>query len=134
MSIDLQAWLWFALRLGIYMTIISLFVVGLLAVFIVWYYWFVVRRRARDERARKSKEETRSFVFHTLSFDISPKGLINVQIQRSPVEKKLIEFAQLNEHKYQISSLDVNDERVEIEFEQANTRLTIQHEQFEQKR
>ena len=134
MSIDLRAWLWFAFRLGIYAAILSVIVVGLLFICVIWYYWFVVRPRARDERARKTKQETRAFVFHTLSFEISPKGLINIQIQLSPVDKQLIELAQLNQHKYAVRSMDISDNRVEIEFEQANLRLTIEHEQLEQKR
>jgi hypothetical protein len=82
----------------------------------------------------KLKQNNGSFVFHTLSAHISDKGLIDLQVQISPDDKQRIDLAQLNVQQYRISSIDVQDEQIDILFKAKNLRLTIQHEQIEQKK
>jgi hypothetical protein len=132
--IDVRGWLWLGFRLFIYSTILSVIFAGLICAFVIWYYWFVVRPRAQSEQEINTKLQNRSFTFHTLSLQISNSGIILLNVQISPLEKQLIELAQLNGRRYQIKSLDIQDEQVEIVFAQSGTRLTIMHEYLEQQR
>jgi len=132
--IDIRGWLWFGFRLAIYSTILSIIFIGLLCTFAIWYYWFVVRRRSRNENEINTRLQNRSFTFHTLSFQISNSGVIILNVQISPLEKQPFELAQLNGRRYKISSFDIQDEQVVIIFAQSNIRLTIKHQNFEQQR
>ncbi|CAF0877580.1 unnamed protein product [Adineta ricciae] len=130
--IDIRGWLWFSLRIFIYSTILSIIVTGCICAFCIWYYWFVVRRRSRTEQEINTKLQNRSFSFHTLSFQISNSGIILLSIQISPLEKQLLELAQLNGRRYRISTLDIQDEQISIGFAKSNINLTIKHECLEQ--
>jgi ABC-type bacteriocin/lantibiotic exporter with double-glycine peptidase domain len=132
--IDIRGWIWFGIHLFLYSTILLLIVIGLICAFAIWYYWFVVRRRFQTKQEINTKFETRSFIFHTLSFEISNNGVIVLNVQLSQLEKQPIKFAQLNERRYQITSFDLQDEQVDIIFAQSNIHLTIKHENFEQQR
>ncbi|UJR31861.1 hypothetical protein I4U23_019335 [Adineta vaga] len=129
---DVRGWLWFGFRLFIYSTLLSIIVVGLICAFFIWYYWFVVRRRSQSEHEINIKLQNRSFLFHTLSFQISNSGIILLNIQISPLEKQLIELAQLNGRRYRISHLDIQDEQIDISFAKSNIHLIIKHEYLEQ--
>jgi len=132
--IDIRECFWFGARLFMYSIILFLIFIGLICAFATWYYWFVVRRRLQTKKEIHTKLKTHSFVFHTLSFEISDNGIIVLNVQLSPLEKQLIELAQLNERRYEISSVDMQDEQVDIIFAQSNIHLTIKHENFEQQR
>ena len=132
--IDIRGWLWFSLRIFIYSTILSIIVTGCICAFCIWYYWFVVRRRSRTEQEINTKLQNRSFSFHTLSFQISNSGIILLSIQISPLEKQLLELAQLNGRRYRISTLDIQDEQISIGFAKSNINLTIKHEYLQQQR
>lgn len=134
MMIDIRELIWFGIHLFIYSTILFLIFIGLTSAFIIWYYWFVVRHRSKPEQKLNTKIQNRSFIFHTLSFEISDNGIIVLNVQLSSLEKQLIEVGQLNGHKYQISSIDIQDETIEISFVNSNIRLIIQHENVEQQR
>lgn len=132
--IDIQGLIWFGVQICIYSTILLLIFLGLTCAFIFWYYWFVVRHRVKPKQKSLMKLDNRSFVFHTLSFQISDNGIIVLNVQLSAFEKKSIELGELNGEKYQISSIDIQDEQIEICFIQSNIRLVIQHENVEQQR
>jgi ABC-type bacteriocin/lantibiotic exporter with double-glycine peptidase domain len=132
--IDVRGWLWFGIRLFIYSTILFIIFIGLICIFAIWYYWFVVRRRSRNKQEINTKLHNRSFVFHSLSFQISNSGIIVLNVRLSDLEKQPIELAQLNGRKYQISSFDIHDEHVDIIFAKSNIHLTIKHEYIEQQR
>jgi hypothetical protein len=132
--IDIRGWLWFGIRLSIYSTILFLIFIGLIFIFVIWYYWFVVRRRSRIEHEINTKLPNRSLTFHTLLFQLSNNGIIVVNVQISALEKQPIEIAQLNGRRYQISSLEINDEQVDIGFAKSNICLTIKHYYIEQQR
>lgn len=134
MMIDIQGLIWFGVQIFIYSTILLLIFLGLTCAFIFWYYWFVVRHRVKPRQKSLMKLDNRSFVFHTLSFQISDNGIIVLNVQLSAFEKKSIELGELNGEKYQISSIDIQDEQIEICFIQSNIRLVIQHENVEQQR
>jgi len=134
MMIDILGWIWFGIRLFIYSIILFLILIGLICAFAIGYYWFVIRHRSQNKQEINTKLENRSFIFHTLLFQISNSGVIVLNIQLSPLEKQLIELAQLNGRRYEISSLDIQDEQVDIIFAKSNIRLTIKHENFEQQR
>ena len=108
--------------------------IGSICIFAIWYYWFVVRRRSRNKQQINTKLHNRSFVFHTLSFQISNSGIIVLNVRLSDLEKQPIELAQLNGRKYQISSFDIHDKHVDIMFAKSNIHLTIKHEYIEQQR
>jgi uncharacterized membrane protein YraQ (UPF0718 family) len=131
---DIHEWIWFGFRLFLYSIILFFIVIGLICAFAVGYYWFVVRRRLQTKRKINIKFETRSFVFHTLTFEVSNNGIIVLNVQLSQLEKQPIELAQLNERRYQVSSLDVQDEQVNIVFAESDIHLTIKHEHFEQQK
>ncbi|CAF5086535.1 unnamed protein product, partial [Rotaria magnacalcarata] len=65
-------------------------------------------------------------------FQISDDEKIVLNVQISPLEKQLVELAQLNGQKYKISSFDIHDEQVEIKFVDSTNCLTIKHEYLEQ--
>jgi hypothetical protein len=132
--LDIRNWFWFGLRLWIYSTILFLIFIGLICAFAFWYYWYVFRRRSETKQEIQTKLFDRSFIFHTLSFQISDSGVIGLSLQLSPLEKQLIELAELNERQYEISSLDIQDEQMEIMFAKSDIRLTIKHEKLEQQR
>jgi hypothetical protein len=131
---DLGRWIGFGINLFLYSIILFFIVIGLICAFAIGYYWFVVRYRLQTKQDISSKFETRSFVFHTVSFEISNSGIIILNVQLSQLDKQPIELAQLNERRYQIRSLDIQDEQVDIVFAQSNIHLTIKHEYFEQQR
>jgi len=132
--IDIRGWIWFGIRLFIYSTILFLIFIGLICAFAIWYYWFVVRQRSQNKKDIHRKLQNRSFVFHTLLFQISNSGAIVLNVQLSPLEKQLIELAQLNGRRYEISSFEIQDDQVDIIFTKSNIRLTIKYENFEQQR
>jgi hypothetical protein len=132
--IDIRGWLWFGIRLFIYSTILSIIFTGLICIFGIWYYWFVVRPRSRTKQEVQTKLQNRSFVFHTLSFQISTSGIIVLNVQLSELEKQPIELAQLNGRRYQINSFDIHNDHVDILFARSNIHLTIKHEYIEQQR
>ncbi len=132
--IDIRGWIWFGIRLFIYSTILFLIFIGLICAFAIWYYWFVVRQRSQNKKDIHRKLQNRSFVFHTLLFQISNSGAIVLNVQLSPLEKQLIELAQLNGRRYEISSFEIQDDQVDIIFAESNIRLTIKYENFEQQR
>jgi hypothetical protein len=132
--IDIRGWLWFGIRLFIYSTILSIIFTGLICIFGIWYYWFVVRPRSRTKQEVQTKLQNRSFVFHTLSFQISTSGIIVLNVQLSELEKQPIELAQLNGRRYQINSFDIHNDQVDILFARSNIHLTIKHEYIEQQR
>jgi hypothetical protein len=134
MMIDIRGWIWFGIRLFIYSTILFLIFIGLICAFAIWYYWFVVRQRSQNKKDIHRKLQNRSFVFHTLLFQISNSGAIVLNVQLSPLEKQLIELAQLNGRRYEISSFEIQDDQVDIIFAESNIRLTIKYENFEQQR
>src|SRR4051812_21694138 len=122
--VDIQGWFWFGIRLFIYSTILFFICIGFISAFAIWYYLFVVRRRSQEKPEITTKLPNRSFVFHTLSFQISNSGIIVLSIQLSPLEKHPIELAQLNGRQYKITSFDIQEEQVEIIFAQSNIHLT----------
>lgn len=134
MMIDVRGWIWFSVRLFLYSTILFLIFVSLLCAFICWYYWFIIRPRSKNRQEIHRKLTDQSFNFHTLSFHVSNNGLLTLNIQLSELEKRPIEIARLNERKYDIIALDIQDERVEFIFARSNIRLTVQHKLFDQKR
>ncbi|CAM4741561.1 unnamed protein product [Rotaria magnacalcarata] len=129
---DIREWLWFGIRLFVYSTFLFIIFLGLIFLFALWYYWFAVRKRSRNKQQITIKLPNRSFVFHTLSFQISDDEKIVLNVQISPLEKQLVELAQLNGQKYKISSFDIHDEQVEIKFVDSTNCLTIKHEYLEQ--
>jgi hypothetical protein len=132
--IDIRGWLWFGIRLFIYSTILSIIFTGLICIFGIWYYWYVVRPRSQTKQEVQTKLQNRSFVFHTLSFQISTSGIIVLNVQLSELEKQPIELAQLNGRRYQINSFDIHNDHVDILFARSNIHLTIKHEYIEQQR
>jgi hypothetical protein len=132
--IDIRGWLWFGIRLFIYSTILSIIFTGLICIFGIWYYWYVVRPRSQTKQEVQTKLQNRSFVFHTLSFQISTSGIIVLNVQLSELEKQPIELAQLNGRRYQINSFDIHNDQVDILFARSNIHLTIKHEYIEQQR
>ena len=132
--IDIRPWLWFGLRLAVYSTILSVILLGLVFAFVLWYYWFVVRSRQRRAPQEKNDFQSRSVLFHTLSLDVAPNGSIALHLQVSPLEKQLIELAQLNGQQHRISSIDCTNERLQITFVNSEIQLTIEHEYLEQER
>lgn len=125
--IDIREWIWFGIRLITYAAFLFI-------CFAVWYYWFVVRKSFRNKRQRSINLQKRSFVFHTLSFEISNDDIILLHIQLSPLEKQLIELGKLNGQKYKISSFEIQDEQLNIIFVELDKHLTIKHEYLEEKR
>jgi len=134
MMIDILEWIWFGIHLFIYSIILFFIFIGLICIFAICYYWFIIRHRSQNQQEINTKLQNRSFSFHTLSFEISNNGIIVLNVQLSPLEKQPIELAQLNERRYKISSFDIQDEQVDIIFAKSNIRLTIKHENFEQQR
>ena len=136
MMFDIRAWIWFALRLFMYSIVVFVVVIGLISVFALGYYWFVIRpRRARNQLEIKTKFSNRSFSFHTLTVHITNRGTILLNIRLSQLEKHPIEFGQLNVQRYPISDVTIRDEQIDIIFADANNiQLTIRHENIEQRR
>lgn len=132
--IDLQVWIWFSIRLTFYSIILFILFACLLCTLICLYYWFVIRIRSKNQEKIQKQLQNHSFNFHTLRFYLSNSGLINLSIQLSELEKRPIEFAQLNQRKFQISSLDIQDEQVIMNFTSSDVRLTIKHQCFDQTR
>ncbi|CAF1009773.1 unnamed protein product [Rotaria sordida] len=130
--IDIREWFWFGIHLFVYSIFLFIIFTGLIYIFAIGYYWFVVRYRSRNSQEINIKLQSRSFVFHTLSFQISNNEIIVLHVQISPLEKQLIELAQLNGQQYKISSFEIEDEQVNIIFVELNNRLTIKHEYIEQ--
>ncbi|CAF3721591.1 unnamed protein product [Rotaria sp. Silwood1] len=126
--IDTREWFWFGIHIFFY----SIIFTGLICIFIIWYYWFFVRYHIRNKSKINVKLQSRSFVFHTLSFQISTNENILLNVQISPLEKQLIELAQLNGQQYKIISFEIQDEQIDIIFAETNNHLTIKHEYLEQ--
>ena len=135
MMSDIGAWIWFAFRVFMYSIRLFLIVSGVISAVALGYYWFVIRpRRAQQQLQIKTKFANRSFSFHTLTLRISPRGTIVLNIQLSQLEKDPIELGQLNVQRYPITDINIRDEQIDFIFANTNIRLTIKHENIEQRR
>jgi hypothetical protein len=129
---DVSAWLWFFVRTLFYGAVIIGVCSACLCAAMIGYYWFVVRQRLQDDKQRKKQLEQRAFVFHTLFIDVSTTGQIDVRVQRSQIDKQVIDLAQLNVRQYPIRSIDIHNDQVQIIFAQSDVQLTIEHQEIEQ--
>ena len=131
---DIPGWTEFGVRLFLYSIGLVCLAIGLLGAFVIGYYWFVVRRRSETTRYISKELDTRLFVFHTLTLEVSDNWIIVLKVQLSQLEKQSIEFARLNDRRYQIRAVDIQDEHVDIAFVESDMHLTIKHEHVEQQR
>lgn len=135
MMFNIGTWICFACRLLMYSMILFLITIGLISAFVLGYYWLVIRSRREQKQVEiKTNLVDRSFTFHTLTLQITSRGTIVLNIRLSQLEKDPIEIGQLNEQRYQITDVDVQDEQMTITFANANIQLIIQHENIDQRR
>lgn len=135
MMFDIAAWIYFAFRLFMYSIVLFAIAIGLISAFALGYYWLVIRpRRVQNQVEIKTKFANHSFVFHTLTLQITHHGTILLNVQLSQLEKEPIEVGLLNEQRYQITDVDVQDEQMTITFVNANIQLIIKHENIDQRR